>query len=224
MEPIQFKKSLFGFSKEQVMEYITRMDRKAGEECRALMEEYNAQLSTLRRELETSQRLSEQYQSQAAQSAAQVDGLRQQVAALSEKIEEGESLRQRLEETAAEREEWKAKYAALEEEMERASREALERERRLSEFIDRVQEKNVELLQKQVAMEIRLSSAERKLCSSAVRMDSKTEPAPAQTVDQSAKEEIIAALDAILTKLDVLSAREEDSAPGGRVYRLAEQN
>ena len=134
--------------------------------------------------------------------------MRQQVSTLSKKIEEGESLRQRLEETAAEREEWKVKYAALEEKMERSVREALEREQRLSEFIDRVQGKNVELLQKQVAMEIRLSSAERQLCSSVTHSDGETEQSGIQAVDQSAREEIIAALDAILTKLDVIRARE----------------
>lgn len=224
MEPIQFKKSLFGFSKEQVMDYIVRMDRKAEEERCALEKEYHAQISALRREMETAQLLCHQYQDQAAQSAMQVDGLRQQISALSEKIEEGESLHQRLEETTAEREEWKAKYAALEEEMERASCEALEREQRLSEFIDRVQEKNVELLQKQVAMEIRLSSAERRLCVSTSQPDGAAAAVAEESVDRDAKEEIISALDAILTKLDALSERGEESPSSGRVYRLAESN
>ena len=107
--------------------------------------------------------------------------------------------------------------------MDRASREALEREQRLSDFIDRVQEKNVELLQKQVAMEIRLSSAERELCSRAPRQSEVAEPSPVETANQTAKEEIIAALDSILTKLDAMSAPEDDLS-GGRLYRLADQN
>ena len=223
MQPMRFKKSLFGFSKEQVVEYIAQMDRLAEQQRQELVRNYSAQVEHAQRENEVLRGQCEQYRAEVEQSTALADRLQQQVSLLSQQVEAGDLLRQRLEETTAEREEWINKYTALEGDMDRASREALEREQRLSDFIDRVQEKNVELLQKQVAMEIRLSSAERELCSRAPRQSEVAEPSPVETANQTAKEEIIAALDSILTKLDAMSAPEDDLS-GGRLYRLADQN
>ena len=218
MEPIQFKTSLFGFSKDQVIEYILRMDQQGEKERSMIIEQYNTRLNEMKREMDSAKRMREHYQRQAAQSAEEVKALQEQIHSLLKKAEEGDLLQQRLEETAAEREHLQQQYQALEAEMEKATREALERENRLSDFIDRVQEKNVELLHKQVAMEIRLSSAERKLYSATPSARSEE---GASSVDVQAKEEIITALDAILTKLDALSPRQEE--PGmGRLYRLTD--
>ena len=163
MQPMRFKKALFGFSREQVIDYIAQMDRLAEQKRQELIRDYEDKLSQAEMQLELAQQQSEQHLAEARQASERADGLQQQVASLSQQVEAGQLLRQRLEETAAEREEWIDKYAALEKEMDRVSREAMERERKLSEFIDRVQEKNVELLQKQVAMEVRVANAEREM-------------------------------------------------------------
>lgn len=221
MQPMRFKKALFGFSREQVIDYIAQMDRLAEQKRQELIRDYEDKLSQAEMQLELARQQSEQYLAEARQASERADGLQRQVASLSQQAEEGQLLRQRLEETAAEREEWVGKYAALEKEMDRVSREAVERERKLSEFIDRVQEKNVELLQKQVAMEIRVANAEREMYFGNAPVSGQ-EAQPARPSDQTAKEEIIAALDAILTKLDAIGAPAEEAQTEGRLYRLAD--
>lgn len=222
MQPMRFKKTLFGFSKEQVIDYIAQMDRLAQQQRQELVRDYEARLSQAGRELELARQQSEQHLTEARRLSERADSLQQQVASLSQQVADSQLLRQRLEETAAEREELISKYAALEKEMDRVSREALERERKLSEFIDRVQEKNVELLQKQVAMEIRVTNAEREMyVGNAPAGGQDTRPA-ALPSDQAAKEEIIAALDAILSKLDSIGAPAKEAQPEGRLYRLAD--
>ena len=223
LEPVRFKKSLLGFSREQVIDYIARMDQNAALERKALSEQYEAKLSSLRRELEQTAAQGEQYRTQADAALSRVFELEETIQDLSHQVEAAELLRRQLADTEAQREEWKNKFMAMEGEMERLSREAAERESRLSEFIDRVQEKNVELLQKQVAMEIKLSNTERELFlkSSPRGEGAQAAVPPEETVYQDAREDIIAALDSILSKLDSLGGKD---APGGQVYRLAERS
>ena len=220
MRPIQFRKRLFGFSRRQVMDYLAEADREYQAERQALtrtfsdrLEEQQRQLEEANRQRDALLRQNEVLRVDTALALGQADSLRRQMDDLSAKLEDQNALHARLRETEAECEAWQHRFAALEADIQTAANEARERENRLAAFIDRLQQKNADLLQRQMELDLQLTDAERRLI-----VEQGVPDPPADEAEQAQRGEILTALEAILHKMD----GKEPSSPIGRVFRLAD--